>query len=128
VSDDPNGIVALGPWSSLVNDPDADGTLGWSAMDEVARATAVLAALRASFPIDTEKMRWDPGRRIAFAWRKSPLAPERRQLAMEYAPPGVALAVVMEMISAGHGRKVAEDSAALVSPPRRRWLPGRKKR
>lgn len=127
MSEDPNRVVALGPWSSLTNDPDGDGTVGWSAMDAVARATAVLAALRASFPVDTESMRWDPGRRIAFAIRKNPVDETRRQVAMEHAPRGVVLPTVLAMIRAGYGPKAADDAAALANPPRRRWFPKRRR-
>lgn len=128
MSEDPNKVVALGPWSSLPNDPDGDGTLSWSAMDPVARATAILAALRASFPLDTETMRWDPGRRIAFAIRKNPVDETRRQVAMEHAPRGVQLPTVVAMIRAGYGAKAAEDAAAQANPPRRRWFPARGKK
>lgn len=125
--DDPNKVVALGPWSTLTNDPDADGTVGWDAMDSVARATAVLAALRASFPVDTSAMRWDPSKRIGYASRPSVVDPvERRQVTMEHVPAGVTLEVVIAMIAAGHGRKAADDAAALAQP-RKRWFSRRRK-
>lgn len=127
MSEDPNKVVALGPWSTLSNDPDADGTVGWESMDPIARATAVLAALRASFPVDTSAMRWDPGKRIAFATRPSPMDPiERRQVAQEHAPARITLETILAAIAAGYGRKAADDAAALAVP-RRRWFP-RKRR
>lgn len=128
MSEDPNRVVALGPWSTLSNDPDGDGTVGWESMDPVARATAVLAALRASFPVDTTTMRWDPSKRIAFASRPSLVDPvERRQVVMEHAPVRVTLETVLAMIAAGHGQKAATDAAALANPPRRRWFNKRRR-
>lgn len=127
MTEDPNKIVALGPWSTLPNDMDAEGVVGWDAMDAVARATAILAALRASMVVETSRMRWDPGRRIAYAWRPSPVDPiNRKQVAMEHAPPRVRLETVLEMIVAAYGRKAADDAAQLARP-RRRWWPKKKR-
>lgn len=128
MTDDPNKVVALGPWSGLANNPYADGTVGWDAMEPVARATAILAAHRSSFAIDTASMRWDPGTRVAFAVRPSQFDPvARKQVAMEHAPARVTLEVVLAMIAAGYGRRAAEDAAALANPPRRRWFPKKRR-
>lgn len=128
MTDDPNRPVVLGPWSTLTNDIDGVGVVDWQAMDPVARATAILAALRASMPVDTKRMRWDPGRRVAFAWRPSPTDPDnRKQVAMERPPWPGTLEAATQAIAAGHGPAAAAAALELIDPPRRRWWPKKKR-
>lgn len=74
MSNDPNdsfGPRGAAPSATPSHDPDAIGTVEWINMPPTARATGCLAALLASWPIDTAAMRFDPRKGIVFVTRSA---------------------------------------------------------
>lgn len=133
MSDKPNvPPPPIQPSTSLVNDPQGDGTVGWDSMPAAARAAACLAVLASSWSVDTDGMRWNPGTRIAFASRPSPWTTpadaaanrERRQVVQIYVDGDEVK--FMDRIRAGHGQLRHDEVQRLVHP-QRRWFPGRRK-
>jgi hypothetical protein len=69
-------------WRFKENDPADPQAVGWEGMGQRERLEACLAAALARWPLDPERMRYNPRTDVAFITRANALDPEKEDVAV----------------------------------------------